>query len=437
MAVRDAKFKVKKGGFIMTYKTEGKIILSVVLIMVFSFFSLSGLARAKEVPKIGIIYPKTGIYSGLGPKHYDGLMMAIKDYGPLLGKTPKLFVRDSGTKVAKAVAAARELITKEHVNIIIGAINTPVNNAIATVCDEYKIPFLYPSGGSIFMSGIGIDIPYPHGVIKANPHPYMFYTWLNSSQLAFGTTEVARKYGFKWYFIGSDYSFGHEVTAMTQKRLKETFGDKYKNVGESWPKQGEVDYTSSITKAIAAKPDVVCVLVPGRFVQFQKQAAAMGLKKIAHIHWMYGERISASAAGEAAYGVTACVDYAVEIRGWPLANEFARRFYKKYGYWPGWPASSTYNGVQTFFLAIEKAGTLKGEKIMRALEGIENPKPITGKPFYIRACDHKSVQPIYLAEWVKSDKYVPGRWKIISKAEDPEKGLLPCKVKANYDKMKY
>jgi len=415
-------------------------ISTIIVILVFILMPIiltSPVSAAGEVPRIGVIYPKTGIYSGLGPKHFDGLMMAIKDHGPLLGKTPKLLVRDSGTNVAKGVASARELITKERVHIILGAINTPVNNAIATVCDEYKAPFIYPSGGSIFMSGIGKDTPYPQGVIKANPHPYLFYTWLNSSQYGFGTIEVAEKYGLKWYFIGSDYAFGRESTGMAQKYLKETFGDKYKNVGESWPKQGEVDYTAAITKAIAVKADVVCVVVPGRFVQFQKQAAAMGLKDVAHIHWMYGERTSAEAAGDAAYGVTANVDYVVDNPDWPLSNEFAHRFRDKYGYWPGWPASSTYNGVQTFLLAIEKAKSLDARRIMRAVEGIENPKPITGKPFYVRACDHKSVQPIYIAEWIKSDEYAPGRWRIVAKSKNPELGLLPCKVKANYHNMKY
>jgi branched-chain amino acid transport system substrate-binding protein len=417
----------------------GKIsTITIILILVLTLFILtSTFSAAQEVPRIGISYPKTGIYSSLGPLHFDGLMMAIEDHGPLLGKKPELFVRDNGTDVAKGVASARELITKERVHILIGAINTPVNNAMATVCDEYKVPFIYPSGGSIFMSGIGKEVHHPQGVIKPNPHPYMFYTWLNSSQYGFGTIDVAEKYGLKWYFIGSDYEFGRESIGMAQKYLKEKFGDTYKNVGESWPKQGEVDYTAAITKAIAAKPDVVCVVVPGRFVQFQKQAATMGLKDVTHIHWMYGEIVSAQASGEAAFGITANVDYVVDNPDWPLSNEFARRFHKKYNYWPGWPSSSTYNGVQTFLLAIEKAKSLDSRKIMKAIEGFENPKPITGKPFYVRACDHKSVQPIYIVEWVKSDEYAPGRWKIIAKSKNPELGLLPCEVKAGYDKMKY
>lgn len=420
-------------------KSHSRVIFSVMALTIFTLISAGAMVQAKEVPKIGIIYPKTGIYSSLGPKHFDGLMMAIEDHGLLLGQKPELIIRDNGTKVSLGMTAAKELITKEKVDVIIGCINTPVNNSIAAVCDEYKVPFLYASGGSIFMSGIGKDVPHPQGVIKANPHPYMVYAWLNSVQRGYACVDVANLYGKKWYFIASDYEHGKEGVGFAQKALKEEFGDEFVNLGETFAKQGEVDYTGAITKAMAKKPDVVCVLVPGRFVQFQKQAASMGLKDMSHIHWSYGERVSATASGEAAFGITATVDYSVENPDWPLSNEFANRFFKKYNYWPGWPSSSTYAAVQLYLMAIEKAGSLKSGDIMKALQGIENPKSITGLPYYIRACDLKTVQPLYTVEWTPSEKYKPepGYWKILKTYADPENALLPCDVKAGYDNMKY
>lgn len=422
----------------MNLKGSGKSsFVSVWCMVLIAVFLVGGVALAADAPKIGVIYPKTGIYSILGPKHLDGLMMAVEDHGLLLGKKPELLIRDSGTKVSLGIAAARELITKEKVDVIIGAINTPINNSIATLCDEYKVPFLYPSGGSVFLSGTGKTIPYPQGEVKANPHPYMVYTWLNSVQRGYACVDVADLYGKRWYFVATDYAHGREAVGFAQKALKAKFGDKFKDLGVTWAKQGEVDYTAAVTIAKAAKPDIVFVCLPGRFVQFQKQAASMGLKDKAHIHWSYGERISATAAGDAAYGITATVDYAVENKDWPLSNEFAKRFNKKFGYWPGWPASSTYAGMQIFLMGIEKAGTLDSAKIMRSLQGLTDPKAVTGKPYLIRACDQKSIQPLYTVEWTKSDQYKPGYWKILKAYGKPQDALLPCDVKANYDKMKY
>jgi branched-chain amino acid transport system substrate-binding protein len=392
---------------------------------------------ADETPRIGVVYPQTGIYSGMGPAHLNGLTMAVEDHGKLLGKKPELVIRDNGTKVDKALSAATELITKEKVHVLIGDIHTPINNALATLADEHKIPFLFPSGGSVFLSGIAKDTPYPKGVVKANVHPYMVYTWLDSVQRGVAAVDVAESYGKRWFFVATDYEHGREAVGFAQKALAEKFGDQFKVVGEFWAKQGEVNYTSAVTNAMAAKPDVVFVIVPGQFVQFQKQAAALGLTKAAHVHWSYGERFSAVAAGDAAYGVTATVDFADYNPDWKLSSEFAKRYQQRFGEWPGWPATSTYQGVRMFLLAIEKAGSLDRVRIMRALQGLEDPNPITGRPFIIRACDQKSIQPLYTVVWSPSTETPPGYWKVLKKNSNPEKALLPCELKANYDRMEY
>lgn len=392
---------------------------------------------AAEKPRIGVIYPKTGIYAGLGPSHLNGLQMAVDDHGKLLGETPELIIRDNGTKVDKGVSSAMELITGEKVHVLIGAINTPINNAIAKIADEHKIPFLYPSGGSVFMSGIAKDLTYPKGVVKANLHQYMVYTATDSVQRGFAAVDAAELFGKRWYFVAADYEAGREAVGFAQKALSDKYGEAFKTVGESWVKQGEVNYTSEITNALAAKPDVVFVMVPGRFVQFQKQAAALGLTKASQIHWSYDERTSAVAAGDAAFGVTATIDYTVDNPNWKLSGEFAKRYRARFGDWPGWPASTTYQATRMFLMAIEKAGSLESAKIMKALHGLEDPNPITGRPFVIRACDQKSIQPLYTVVWTKSEEFSPGYWKILKAHGSPETAILPCDTKANYDKMPY
>jgi branched-chain amino acid transport system substrate-binding protein len=401
------------------------------------FITYSEIAVAGETPRIGIIYPKTGIYAGLGPGHLNGVLMAIDDHGKVLGETPKLFIRDNGTKVEQGVTAATELITSDKVNVLIGAINTPVNNAIAKIADQYKIPFLYPSGGSTFMAGLAKDLPYPGGVVKANVHPYMFFGTVDASDRGAATVDVAELFGKRWYFVAADYEYGRESVGFAQKYLKAKYGGAFKVVGESWPKQGEVDYTSAVTNALAAKADVVYVVLPGRFAQFQKQAAALGLSKASHIHWAYDEGPSAVAAGDAAFGVTATTTYAYDIANWKLATDFANRYHQRFGEWPGIFSASSYQGTRLLLMAIEKAGSLDGAKIMRAVQGLEDPDPIGGRPYEIRACDQHAQESMYTATWTKSDQYAPGYWKILKKFENPEAAALPCAITANYDKMKY
>ena len=135
--------------------------------------------------------------------------------------------------------------------------------------------------------------------------------------------------------------------------------------------------------------------------------------------------------------MTATITYAFDIPDWKLSGDFARRYQKRFGEWPGAFAAGAYQGTRTLLLAIEKAGSLDSTKIMRALQGIEDPNPIGGRPFLIRACDQKSIQPMYTGIWTKSDEFAPGYWKIVKKFGNPEASALPCSLKANYDKMKY
>lgn len=402
---------------------------------VFTIYSQAAVAAEKV--RIGIIYPKSGIYASLGPGHLKGVQMAIDDYGKVLGEMPTVIIRDNGTKVEQGVTAATELITSEKVHVLIGAINTPVNNAIAKIADQYKIPFLYPSGGSTFMSGLGKDLPYPGGVVKANVHPYMFYSMVDASDRGAATVDVADLFGKRWYFVAADYEYGRESVGFTKRSLIEKFGDSFKVVGESWPKQGEVDYTSVVTNALAAKADVVYVVLPGRFAQFQKQAAALGLTRVSRIHWAYDEGTSAVAAGDAAFGVTATSTYAYDIPGTTLATDFAKRYHKRYGEWPDIFSVSAYQGTRMMLMAIDKAGSLNGGKIMKATHGLEDPNPVGGPPYHIRACDQHAVQSMYTSEWTKSGQYAPGHWKILKKFANAEAAALPCLTKANYDKMEY
>jgi branched-chain amino acid transport system substrate-binding protein len=265
----------------------------------------------------------------------------------------------------------------------------------------------------------------------------MFYTMVDASDRGAAAVDVAELFGKRWYFVAADYEYGRESVGFTKRSLSEKYGDAFKIAGESWPKQGEVDYTSAVTNALAAKADVVYVVLPGRFAQFQKQAAALGLTKTSRIHWAYDEGPSAIAAGDAAFGVTATTTFALNIPDSALATDFAKRYQKRFGEWPGIFSVAAYQGTRMLLKAIEKAGSLDGAKIMKATHGLEDPNPVGGRPYRIRACDQHAHQSMYTSEWTKSEEYAPGYWKMLKRFGDPEAAALPCSIKANYDTMKF
>ena len=77
-----------------------------------------------------------------------GLMIAIDEInakgGVLGGRQLELIRRDDEGNPAKGQIAARELIFKEKVAVLIGGLDTPVSLAIIQISNEQKVPFMGP-----------------------------------------------------------------------------------------------------------------------------------------------------------------------------------------------------------------------------------------------------------------------------------------------------
>ncbi len=87
--------------------------------------------------KIGVLYPTSGSGAVFGTPAMLGHQMAVEEInamGGIGGKTPIVsFARDTKLKPATAAAAAKELITKEGVDILIGGVSSAVGLAISEV----------------------------------------------------------------------------------------------------------------------------------------------------------------------------------------------------------------------------------------------------------------------------------------------------------------
>src|SRR5262249_6569466 len=66
----------------------------------------------------------------------------INAKGGLLGKKVELLVRDDESNPAKGVIAARELVQRENVAVLIGGLDTPVSIAIVPFANQAKVPFM-------------------------------------------------------------------------------------------------------------------------------------------------------------------------------------------------------------------------------------------------------------------------------------------------------
>ena len=115
-------------------------------------------ARAADPIKIGLVTAMSGQSARAGEAITRGATIAIEEInakGGVLGRKLELVRRDDEANPAKGLTAARELIQREKVAVLIGGLDTPVQLAIVPFVNNTKFPFLVPwaAGTNITQNG--------------------------------------------------------------------------------------------------------------------------------------------------------------------------------------------------------------------------------------------------------------------------------------------
>ena len=115
-------------------------------------------AQAADPIKIGLVTALSGQSARAGEAITRGATIAIEEInakGGVLGRPLELVRRDDESNPAKGLTAARELIQREKVAILIGGLDTPVQLAIVPFANNAKFPFMVPwaAGTNITQNG--------------------------------------------------------------------------------------------------------------------------------------------------------------------------------------------------------------------------------------------------------------------------------------------
>lgn len=100
---------------------------------------------APEPIPIGLVAALSGQSAASGEAITRGLSVAIDEInqaGGVLGRPLELVRRDDESNPSKGIAAARELISREHVVAFFGGIDTPVSLALVPIANKEKTPFM-------------------------------------------------------------------------------------------------------------------------------------------------------------------------------------------------------------------------------------------------------------------------------------------------------
>jgi branched-chain amino acid transport system substrate-binding protein len=352
------------------------------------------IVRAQEPIRIGQIIPFTGFLGAIGEYGKQGATLAVEELnekGGVMGRKLELITEDEANP-GVAVQKARKLIEKDHVVAIEGTVSSASCLAVGDEVQRAKVLLVNAGSNS-------------DEIRSKRCHRYVFSTEGCNTQYvnAIGNWLIKERKVNRWYFLTSDYAFGHDLLRVARGLLSANKGTE---VGSDLAPTGTTDFSQYITKMKAAKPDLVFHNLAGADVtNFLKQYAEAGMT----IEVAGGVIDSAYAwpVGESLRGHFPIIWWH-ELKT-PGSIAWAARYVKRWGRPPDNQAYGDYVAVHAIAQAIDKARSTDSTKLVQALEGhtlTSAMDGLKGRPLTFRAWDHQLLQPMYVVG--AKDK---GKWK--------------------------
>jgi branched-chain amino acid transport system substrate-binding protein len=204
----------------------------------------------------------------------------------------------------------------------------------------------------------------------------------------------------KYYLINMDYAWGYDIVSAFKKQLKIHIPDA-QVVGEDYHPLATKDYGPYITKAMAAKADVIFTGNYGPDSRtLIRQARALGLKVPFPFVTTFGvDPYVEFELKEDSVGIHYAYDYDMRVDT-PENKAMYTKFHEQhkndkdfYAWWPAVHVGHTVIGWQMLFAAVEKAGSLDPEKVIEAFEGFRYKSPVGW--WLMRKCDHQVILPMF------------------------------------------
>ncbi len=320
---------------------------------------------------IGAIEILTGPSAAYGIAIRAGLELALEEInakGVLGGRKINLIVEDSAGNKDQAINAARKLVGRDHVALVIGPTLSNEMFAAGPVVNERKIPIVGTSTTANGITDIG---------------PWVFRTSLPESDVIPVTLAYAKAHGVKSIALmyANDDAFS-KSGFDTMKAASEKAGLNVLTI-ESFGSK-DTDFSAQLTKIKGLKPDAVglsALVEPVAGVLLQARQLGFG----AETQFIGGNGSNSPKLGEIA---GAAADGLIVGSPWfvaksdPANQAFVQKFQAKYGKAPDQFAAQAYDTMHIAAAALDRAGATDSEKLRHALlatkiDGVMGPFAFT------------------------------------------------------------
>jgi len=366
--------------------------------------------------KIGVLTDMSSLYSdATGPGSVTAAKLAVQDFNPAAhGMKVEVVGADHQNKPDVGANIARQWFDTEHVDVVVDVPNSGVALAVSEVTRDKNKVFLV-SGAAIS------DLTGP----KCSPNTihWTYDTWMLANSTG---KSVVKTGGDTWFFLTSDYAFGHALERDTTAVVVANGGKVLGSVSHPLNTQ---DFSSFLLQAQQSKAKIIGLAnAGGDTVNAIKQGAEFGITSGGqHFAGMLVFIADVEALGlKVAQGLVL-----TETFYWDM-NDGTRAWTKRWqaerpGKFPTMNQAGVYSAVLHYLKAVAALkSAADGKAVVAKMKEMPTDDPLFGKGS-IRA-DGRKIHPAYLFEVKRpEDSKYPGDDYILKATIPADEAFRPLK----------
>lgn len=353
-----------------------------------AFAVAAGSAQAQisdGVVRIGVMNDMSGLYADIaGQGSVIAARMAVEDFGAAKkGMKVEIVSADHQNKPDIGSSIVRKWFDTDKVDAVVDVPTSSVALAVNQIVREKGKVMLNSGAATSDLTGKDCS---------PNTIHWTYDTWM----LANGTgSAIVKTGGDSWFFLTSDYAFGHALERDTEAVVLKSGGKVINKVRHPLNTQ---DFSSFLLQAQASKAKIIGLANAGGDTQNSiKQAAEFGITRggqnlagllvfLPDVHALGLDKAQGLIFTETFY--------------WDL-NEQTRAWTKRFvpqngGKYPSMVHAGVYGAVMHYLKAVEALKGDDGTKVVAKMKELPTDDPLFGKGS-IRA-DGRKIHPAYLVE---------------------------------------
>jgi urea transport system substrate-binding protein len=380
--------------------------------------AMSGFAVAgdKDPIRIGILHSLSGTMAISETSLKDVALMTIDEInakGGVLGRKLEPVVVDPASNWPLFAEKARQLISKDKVDVTFGCWTSVSRKSVLPVYEELNGLLFYP-------------VQYEGEELSQN----VFYTGAAPNQQAIPAVEylMSKDGGSakRFFLLGTDYVYPRTTNKILRAFLKSK-GVAEKDIEEVYTPFGHSDYQTIVANikkfAAGGKTAVISTINGDSNVPFYKELGNAGLKAtdVPVVAFSVGEEELRGIDTKPLVGHLAAWNYFMSVKN-PTNTAFIKEWkaYAKKAKLPNLdtvvtndPMEATYVGIHMWAQAVEKAKSTDVDKVRQAMSG-QTFKAPSGFTLEMDKTNHHLHKPVMIGE-IQAD----GQFQIVWKTKGP------------------